>query len=497
MKVLLVHPSALMHAHVFLRLEPLGLERIARALHQENHRIQLLDLQIFKLKDYRRALEDFQPEAIGFSLNYLANLPEVIDLAIMAKRRLPRCTTIVGGHSASFIAEDILAHANGAIDCVVKGEGETITPLILEHGIDDVGNLPGVVTLHGSGPSPTLLPSLDDHPPLRQVLRKRNKYFLGEMDPCAAIEFSRGCPWHCSFCSGWTFYGRSYRTLSPEAIIEDLAAIQEPNVFVVDDVAFIHPEHAFAIGKEIEKRSIRKRFYMETRCDVLIRNQEVFRYWKKLGLKFMFLGFEAVDEESLKHFRKGVTLSEGYKALEVARKLGIKIALNIIVDPEWDERRFQAVREWAMNIPEIVNLTVNTPYPGTESWHTETRPPVTLDYRLFDVQHAVLKPRIPLIRFYEEMVNTQAALYKKHMGFTALRKTLSISFRLLSQGQTNFIKMPWKFSRIYDPRRLYGDHFKEVKYFMTPPPLDGLKPSTELLYIHRPVAEKVVVPSPG
>ena len=41
---------------------------------------------------------------------------------------------------------------------------------------------------------------------------------------------------------------------------------------IVDDVAFIQAEHGFAIGREIERRGIRKQYYLETRCDVLIKN---------------------------------------------------------------------------------------------------------------------------------------------------------------------------------------------------------------------------------
>jgi hypothetical protein len=101
-----------------------------------------------------------------------------------------------------------------------------------------------------------LLESLDLFPPARDLLARRRNYFIGVLDPCASIEFTRGCPWDCSFCSAWTFYGRSYRMASAEAAGEDLAAIKEPNVFIVDDVAFIHPEHGFAIGREIERRGI-------------------------------------------------------------------------------------------------------------------------------------------------------------------------------------------------------------------------------------------------
>jgi len=35
----------------------------------------LLDLQVFRQPDYFRMLEDWRPDAVGYSLNYLANIP--------------------------------------------------------------------------------------------------------------------------------------------------------------------------------------------------------------------------------------------------------------------------------------------------------------------------------------------------------------------------------------------------------------------------------------
>ena len=65
---------------------------------------------------------------MAFGLNYLANIPEVVDLAEATRRLLPDTLVFVGGHTASFTAREILAHADGAIDCVIKGEGEEIAP---------------------------------------------------------------------------------------------------------------------------------------------------------------------------------------------------------------------------------------------------------------------------------------------------------------------------------------------------------------------------------
>ena len=493
MRVLLVHPSPLMYSEIYLRLEPLGLERVGASLRAAGHDVRLLDLQIFQHADYRRELADFAPDAVGFSLNYLANVPEVLDLARETRRLRPGCFLFAGGHSGSFIAHELLEHAGGALDCVVRGEGELVAPLVLEAvGDPKLATVPGVVTPYGEGPAPLMLDDIDRFPPARDLTRNRRKYFIGILDPCASAEFTRGCPWDCSFCSAWTFYGRRYRQGSPEAAAEDVARIAEPNVFIVDDVAFVHPEHGFAIGRELERRGVRKEYYLETRCDVLLRNPEVFEYWSRLGLNYMFLGVEALDAEGLRLHRKRVTPSENLKALEVARRLGVTVAVNIIADPDWDERRFAIVREWALSVPEIVHLTVSTPYPGTEIWHTESRRLTTLDYRLFDVQHAVLPTRLPLARFYEELVKTQAVLHRKHLGVAALRKTASAAAGLALRGQTNFIKMLWRFSSVYNVKRQVADHSMPITYAMRPPAAPTAKPRARDLYIH--VAAKAEAP---
>src|SRR5438552_1137720 len=312
MRVLLVHPSPLMYSEVYLKLEPLGLERVAQALRAAGHEVRLLDLQIFSDKDYVRELDTFKPRAVGFSLNYLANVPEVLDLAVATRSRRPETFIFAGGHSASFITGELLEHAAGALDCIVRGEGEITAPRVLEAlGDPRLDTVPGVVTRTGAGPAATMLEDLDRFPPARDLTRHRRRYFSGELD--------------------------------------------------------------------------------------------------------------------------------------------FTVAINIIADPDWDERRFAIVREWALSVPEIVHLTVNTPYPGTESWLTESRRLTSLDYRLFDVQHAVLPTKLPLRAFYEELVKTQGILNRKHLGLKALRGAAGIVAGHLMRGQTNFVRSLFQWNRVHRP----------------------------------------------
>ena len=56
-------------------------------------------------------------------------------LLILPAPRAPYCPTAfisVGGHSVSFIPEEILRHAAGAVDCVLIGEGETAITSLLD-----------------------------------------------------------------------------------------------------------------------------------------------------------------------------------------------------------------------------------------------------------------------------------------------------------------------------------------------------------------------------
>jgi hopanoid C-3 methylase HpnR len=476
-----------MYTEIYLRLEPLGVELVAAAARRAGHEVRILDLQVFSRDDYLRTIGEWRPDAVAFGVNYLANIPEVVDLAKQTRRRLPHVLFIVGGHSASFTAPEILEHAAGAIDCVVKGEGEEITPRLLEaarHDRKSLHTLPGVMTADGEGPPPELVKDLNLMP-ARDLLPRRRKYFIGVLDPAASIEMTRGCPWDCSFCSAWTFYGRSYRRRDPRLIGEELGRIAEPGVFIVDDVAFIQSDHGFEIGREIERRNVRKRYYLETRGDVLLRNKEVFRYWKRLGLEYMFIGVEAIDEAGLALYRKRTKLSTNFEALDFARSLGITVAINIIADTDWDEARFKVIREWALSIPEIVNVSVNTPYPGTETFLAEGNKLATRDYRLFDIQHAVLPTRLPLERFYAELVATQRVLNMKHLGFSALKDTAVLAARLLAKGQTNFLRMLWRWNSVFNPGRQLADHRRPVRYEMRLPDV-GAADRPRDIYVLRP-----------
>ena len=279
-----------------------------------------------------------------------------------------------------------------------------------------------------------------------------------------------------------------------EAAAENLARMPEPGVFIVDDVAFLDPACP---------RDCRRRRPPQNPQGVLsgdaerpaVRHRDVFERWRKLGLRYVFLGLEALDDEGLRHFRKRMTSQSGFQALDVARSLGITAAVNIIAHPHWDRRQFETVRQWARSVPEIVHVSVATPYPGTETWLREARQLTTRDYRLFDIQHAVLPTKLRLEDFYRELVETQQVLNRKHMGFAAQRHALFRTVRLLARGQSNFFRMLWKFNSVYDSARQLADHHRTVRYQIAVPESHAGQVGRESLYVHRPAGTAQEAPS--
>src|ERR1700741_2279118 len=145
MRVLFVHPGPLMYSEIYLRLEPLGMERVAAAVRAGGHEVQILHLPTFTHRDFYRLLESWRPQALGFSLNYLANVPEVLELAGDARSLLKNCLIFAGGHSASFVTTELLEDCE-ALDCVLRGEGEGATPELLEAAGGNLAKVPGVIT---------------------------------------------------------------------------------------------------------------------------------------------------------------------------------------------------------------------------------------------------------------------------------------------------------------------------------------------------------------
>ena len=93
---------------------------------------------------------------------------------------------------------------------------------------------------------------------------------------------------------------------------------------------------------------------------------------------------------------------------------------------------------------------------------------------------------MPLAEFYEELIGVQRVLARKHLGWALLADTGLLAARLLAKGQTNFVRMLWKFNSVYDAKRMLTDHRQTVDYQIALPPPAKAAVDPRTLFVHTP-----------
>ncbi len=408
MKVLLVQPQQGTSFGIskIVTTEPLGLESIASPMLADGHDVRILDLKVEKPSRLDEEMKKFSPDAVGISCSFTTDVYPTLEVANHIKNSKEDTFVFVGGHHASLLPSDLL---KPSVDAMVIGEGEVTAKELINQlqRREDPSQIKGVTThahIGSEGFTPReLARDINLFPaPARHLTKKlRNKYHMAFDGPMAAMESSRGCPFDCNFCSVWVFFDRKARVKSPEKALEEITGIEEKEIFLTDDIAFVNRNESEKLALLLRENQIKKVYTCETRADLIIRNRDLLKLWKEVGLKTVFVGIEKIDDEGLKSVNKRTKATTNNKALEVLMSLGIRPIATFIVDPMFTEEDFDRLKEYSIvNDLLAPTYTILTPLPGTEVYDERKNELITGNYLMYDLLHAVLPTRLPLERFY-------------------------------------------------------------------------------------------------
>ena len=455
-------------------VEPLGLECVAGGLELEGHRCQIVDLRIDGIEAGFAKMEAFAPQVVGLQCNFTTERYRALAAAKEVRRRLPDALIVLGGHDVSR-APEWFQHEE--LDVLAVGDGEGIMPPLLtayEEG-RDLATVPGIIVntedgQQSGGPAPARTP-LDELPlPARHLIKDyASEYYINFRRPLAMLETARGCPFKCNFCSVWKFHESTFREKSPERVVEELAQIEAPNVFITDDIFWLDVKRGWDLAKAIRASGIRKHFTVQTRTDIICKFPDLIEEWKNCGRMTIFLGLEKVDDAGLQSVNKGNTAANNDRAIEILQDLDVGYTPNFIVDPSWDRKDFAKLKRWVDKTGAYNSgFSVLTPLPGTDLWDEVKDDVTTHDWELFDIAHAVLPTKLPLDEFYAEYAglwkHATDVRYREHgrlrthldlLAALALRK---VTFSALRKGMRmgKVLGRPESFLRAHrksDPRR--------------------------------------------
>jgi radical SAM superfamily enzyme YgiQ (UPF0313 family) len=244
--------------------------------------------------------------------------------------------------------------------------------------------------------------------------RYRSEYFDDWLKPLASMRSSKGCPFRCNFCAQWKTAKGRYLRRGVDAVLEELASIDEECVFFADDESLVDVPRMRTLGERIRDSGLRKRLFLYGRSDTIARHPELLEIWRAAGLERVFVGFEFFRDADLELVGKGSTVADNRRAVEVLSDLDIDIYASFIVRPEFDRDDFTAMSRYCRELElDFASFAVLTPLPGTDLYDAEEHRLLTRDTDFFDFFHTVLPTNLPLDEFFEELIG----LYRRAVPF--------------------------------------------------------------------------------
>lgn len=393
---------------------PYGIIQLAAYLekHVEDVQVEVLDCNAEKVDwaQMEQRVASSNPDIVCSSSLATCNTYAVAKTLETAKRVSPSILTVTGGQHFTATAKESL-ETYPEIDMIVGGEGEqTLTELvrcsIAKEPILEIKGLSlrknGQIINNPQGP---LIENLDDlpFPGYHLVKDLMNKYHFSAMaadnSPYALVEGSRGCSHECTFCTQWRHWQACWRVKSSKRIADEIKYCNEvfgsKFIWLTDD-NFGAGNRPKEIAEAILERELSKdvAWFVQARCDDIIRNKEVLPKLKKSGLSWVLLGVENSNLSTLEAFKKGITPQDAKTAVRLLKDNGIFAHAMMIIGQRKDTREsIERLKEFANELdPDFIMFGILTPFPGTEIYEEANRNGWITDknWSHYDMIHAIM-----------------------------------------------------------------------------------------------------------
>ncbi|WP_432409025.1 B12-binding domain-containing radical SAM protein [Wukongibacter sp. M2B1] len=299
---------------------------------------------------------------------------------------------VLGGVHASLIPTEAREFA----DTVLVGEGEYIWPQFLKDFEKGKAQNLYMQSIGRVKIEDSPLPAFDLIP---ESARK-----------IVPIQTARGCPHGCRFCNVKSLYGDGYRSKSIERIDLEIKKAMElcrgSTLYFTDDNLFCKKERAKKLLHVV--RDYKVRWY--TNSDLSFGMDEKFlKLAYKSGCRQVLIGFESVTAKNL----RGIDQSNFkmrhiplyHEVIERIQSNGIGVVGSFIVGLDGDDHGvFETLAEFIFRTKLYgVSITINTPYPGTESFKAMSSANRILTYD-WD-QYTIFQPVIKSTKMSNEELN--------------------------------------------------------------------------------------------
>lgn len=326
---------------------PLGLLYLASYARSELKDIdfKFTDGLLLGMEKTINEVKRFRPEIVGIS--YTTSACEGAYDFINSVKEIDNNILIVsGGPHPTALPEEVMQRS--ATDICVMGEGEETFLAILEG--KDLKDITGIAWRNNGEiiqNSPrSYIQNLDDIPfPARDLVEDQKAYkgyYLAKRKPDMVIISSRGCPYHCIFCSNpvWRVCKPYVRFRSPQNIVDELIELKQSygvkEIFDETDDFNISKRHALKVSQAIIDAKLNLTFKFQIRANNM--TDELAEKIKEMGTWLVFIGAESGNQKTLDGIKKRITLADIENSSRALSRQGIVVYGLFMLFNVWEEQ---------------------------------------------------------------------------------------------------------------------------------------------------------------
>jgi radical SAM superfamily enzyme YgiQ (UPF0313 family) len=294
-------------------------------------------------------------------------------------------------------------------DSVVVNEAEVVWPEIMSDFMS--GNLKNVYH------SDKLLDLKDLPIPRKDLYSQKGTTLSAQI-----IQFSRGCPLGCNFCTVTQMYGKKLRTRPVEHIVEEIKRYPSRIFFFVDDNIFFSKKHSYELFEALIPLKIK--WGSQGSLGMITRDKDLLKLAAKSGCMSLFVGIESLEQNTLNSVNKGFNDVISYEEnIKIIHKAGINIIGAFIFGFDNNSAStFDSVYDFAMkNNIALISTGIMTPFPGTKVYEQIKRDGKILDYNWDNYTGGNLVWNHPNIGI-DEMKKLDDEIHRKYYSFSSIVK---------------------------------------------------------------------------
>lgn len=407
LNILLVHPEISRTKYNFVGIienECLELEYISTIIKEKGHNVFLYDGQVEKCSLAKR-LKEYNPDVV-YVCGRTRQENFMLEYCEQAKKHSPNTITIIGG-----------LHAQLCYERMYKKYVDYILTTFDIYKILDIINyefynseikieeLDGICYKKNN----KWIKNKSNYFDINKLPLPDRSYFYDhphnyrylELEHVAWVRTAYSCPFNCKFCHRNKMNQGRYVCRDIKSVVDEIETIESDNIYIVDDDFLINVNRINEFIELIKSRKINKRYICYGRADFIANNYEIMKKLKEIGLYYVLVGLEAINDHKLESYNKKSSVNYNVKSVKICNELGINIMGMFIVDIDFTARDFKDLYKW-IQTHELKHsaISIFTPELGIESYSKYKNRLITNNPSHWDYLHLVVKPTKMSVRQY-------------------------------------------------------------------------------------------------